>query len=253
MKKSAFLSDLIFTFLATLVPFLCLLRHLAFPFALAILFACAFAALATVAAFLILQKKRKRLVVEQKEARERDDLVLYLSLLSDSALGRFFKDYLQTETCVPTIRKTGGILAVETEDTAFYPTFTVKPVDGDRIAKIVKAKTDKRKVLLCPATAPEAETLAFRFFIDIQRADEIYKNAKAKKLLPEKYPFGQEPSSKWKNKARIWFSKKNARPFFVSALLLFLSSLLTPFGAYYLVFGFLLLILAVFTRILGTR
>lgn len=258
MKKSAFFSDLCFTFFVGALAFLCFLRAMYVPFSLAFVLALLCGGLCAFFAYIPLDKKRKKVVAEKKDAEKRDDFMLYLALLSDRKCAEFFQNlFLAQEnnehTFPAKIRYLNGFYALETENELFFPYFSVRPVDGDYATQILRVDTEKQKTLLCSTTAPETDRLLSRFHVRIKKADEIYGETKAKKLLPDKYPFDKEVLPKFKEKTRVWFSKKNARGFLTGGTTLLLLSLITPFPFYYRFFGFILLLLSIGVRFYGYR
>lgn len=257
MKKSAFLSDLIFAFSVGFVLSLCLFRYLRLSLPLAAVCALLFGGICAAILFFPLNEKRKKVVFERKEAIERDNLVLHLALLPDRKRAEFFQDLLfcadRYDEPPPEIKYLNGLYAVETREEIFFPVFTVRPIDGDFAAQILRTETSKQKVLLCSSTAPETDRLLSRFSVTVKRADEVYRQIKDKKMLPERYPFEAETPSKIEAKTRIWFAKKNARSFLTGGATLLVASWLTPFPLYYWIFGGILLAVAVFVRIFGYR
>lgn len=249
MKKIALISDLLFTFFAVGIPVLCFARNASVPLSASFLLAFLFGSLVAVGVFFVKRKKHRKQTAEQEERKNTENFVLYLATLPQDRLSSFFSTYFQEERFFQT-KRFDDVLAFETDKTVFYPHFSLSPVDADAVAKIIRTETNKTKILLCGTTSPEAETLSARFSIEIKKADELFKTAKAKELLPETYPFAREIRAR-KEKRKIWFSKKNSRAFFVSSIFLFLSSLLTPFRTYYLLFGIMLLALSVWVRVFG--
>lgn len=257
MKKSAFLSDLFFAFFVGFVLSLCLFRYLRLSLPLAVFCASLFGGACAALLFFPLNDKRKKVVSEHKEAIERDNLVLYLALLPERKRDEFFKELLfepdRYDEPPPEIKYVNGLYAVETREEIFFPVFTVRPIDGDLAAQILRTETNKRKVLLCASTAPETDKLLSRFSVTTKRADEVFRQIKEKKMIPESYPFENEQPSKIAAKTRLWFAKKNARAFLTGGATLLLASWLTPFPLYYWIFGGVLIAVSVFVRVFGYR
>ena len=245
MKKTAFISNLIFAFFVAFLFSLCFLRYQRISLLLSTFCSLLFASIVLLATYFPLDKRRKRLVVERREGERRDDLILYLSLLPERKCAEFFCPFFPFYT----IRVLGGTYALEGKDEVVFPFFTVRPFDGDLSAKIVRVETNKKKVLYTGTLSPEGKELLSRFFVEVHTKDEIYQMVKEKDLLPSSPLFHH--TSPLKERAKIWFSKKNARSFFLSGIFLLLTSLITPFPFYYLVFGGLLLLATIFLRIYG--
>ena len=61
MKKSAFISDILFSFAVTFLPALCLLRYLRLPLSASLLFAAVAGFLVSLPVWFFLDKKREKL------------------------------------------------------------------------------------------------------------------------------------------------------------------------------------------------
>lgn len=256
MKKTAFFSDLLFIFFTQTLLFLCVFRALRLSFSLALFLGSLCGLLGAFFAFFPLNRKRQRTVAERKDVEKRDDLMLYLALLERRKCAEFFRDCLaKEENDLPDLRFVDGYYALETKEKLYFPLFTLRPVDGDTAAQIVRTESKKAKTLLCRATAKETDDLLSRFQVDVRKADEIYGEIKAKKRLPQNYPFSfsNEQQKNVRKKATVWFSKKNAKGFLSGGLALLFLSAFTPFAHYYRLFSILLLCAALFVRFWGRK
>ena len=253
MKKSAFISDLLFAFFIAFIVAVCLLRYFRFPLFSAFLCGTLIGIICSIILFFPLDKKRKKIITEKKEGIERDNFCLYLALLSLEKQAAFCEKLLPETEDKKTLRLTSGVYFWETENALYFPYFTVRPVDGDAAAQRIRLESEKNKILLCSSLSDETEKLLKRFGVSFQGADEIYRIAKEKDLLPTRYPFEKEEEKPLRRKAKIWFSKRNGKPFLTGGVLLLTSSLITPFPVYYLSVGLLLLSCAVLVRIFGYR
>ncbi len=247
MKKTAFISDLLFCFLTSLLFFLCLFRYHRYPMALAFFCGLLCASLITFLAYIPLNKKRKRKVSEGKQREQRDRLMLYLSLLPKQKQAEFFLPIFENAR----MQSLDGMPVIETEETLIFPLFTIRPFDGDATASILRLETDKKKLLLCNVLSPEAEELCAQFSLEYKTRDQVFFLAEEKGLLPDLSWAKQPP--KTKEKIRLFLKKSNHRPFFVGSLLLLFSSLITPFPFYYLFLGGTMLTLSILVRFLGTE
>jgi hypothetical protein len=84
----------------------------------------------------------------------------------------------------------------------------------------------------------------------VQTGEQIYLFFKQADALPEQF-LGDVPNAQKKAKRTIAFAKSNAKRFLLSGVLVLLSSLITPFAGYYILFGALLIAVALFVRIFG--
>lgn len=264
MKKSAFISDLLFSFFLTFVFVTCLFRYLRFSLWLSTLFA----AIAGVAvAFFVwahLSKKRKLFFLKKAEEKEKDLLLFHLALLPFEKQTELFKNALQEE---------GDKSATKT-----YAKFLFEPLSASDLAEFLKrefsppraesAKNGKDETeendgenthlshpftIYCNAANESAVQLCARFGIRLCGGEESYLLLKSKNALPKKYLGEHAFPKKEKRRFSFYFQKKNSRRFLVGGVLILCTSLLTPFPYYYLVSGGILLLIAALTRIFGKR
>ncbi len=246
MKKSAFISDLIFTFLAAALFTLCLFRYLKLTLLPASLLAiaCGLLAAASVGAFL--QSKRRTYFLKSSDEAQKEKLMRHLLFLSDEGRTRFFLDRLSTPEHPA---KRFGALRIYTKDALYALRFSYTPVSADEILRFSRVRTKKQKLVLCRQADDSALALARQLNIKLLAADEVY--ALCKNSLPERFLGEECAEKKRKRRMKLWFSKTNARRFLLAAVLTLVSALLSPFPYYYIVFGGVLLLLALLVRILG--
>ncbi len=270
MKKSAFISDIIFAFAVVFLPVLCFFRYLRLPLVASLLFAAAAGILAAVPVWFFLDRKRDRLCLKKQDEEEKNKLLLHLALSTGKQNAEYFRNFFlsraekeaeEKEEPEKKERKEflcktkicGGLYAVETEDKLYFPLFTVRPADGDSAAVIVRAKSDKQKCLLCGELAPETEKLCAGFGVETTTGNEIYRMLKKEDFLPEHYLCENASAPKKKKRLRVYFAKSNSRHFLWGGVLILLTSLITPFPLYYLIFGSVLILSSIFVRIFGYR
>ena len=251
MKTSAFVSDILFSFFVAFLPAACVFRFLRFPFPATLAIAFLFALAVSFLVFLYLRgksQKAKELSAQTKSAKE---LFLSLALNSEEQNLELLTAYL---SAVGESARTllGTLPYAETEEKLYCPLFSFAPLRPDDIAEFLRKKTGKQKVLLSSALDEETESLCRRFAVETVTGNEVYTALKDKDLLPEPNESLPIPSKR-SRKLRLWFKKSNSRSFFFGGILLLLTSLLTPFPLYYLIFGSVLLIVSVFVRVLGYR
>ena len=260
MKKSAFISDLLFAFGAAFLPALCFLRFWRFPLAAALFLSAVIGLFAAGAVFFVLRRKREKFCLAKKDEEEKEKLLFHLSLQSEEKVAggfaKFFSSHdeegKERETpCAARVRKTRGKAFVETESEDFFPFFSLCPPDADKIAPVLGKKEERQKVLLCSDISPQAEGLCARFGIRVLKGTDVYKMLKRGNALPENYIL--PPPPKKGQKRRLWFAKGNSRRFLLGGVLILLTSLITPFPFYYLITGSALVIAAVLVRIFGYR
>ena len=92
MKKSAFIFDLIFTYLTTFLFTICLFRYVRISLPLSIFLAIVCGALGTVSLGAYLQCKRKAFILKKSDEKLKDKLLLHLAFLSDEKKTQFFQE-----------------------------------------------------------------------------------------------------------------------------------------------------------------
>ena len=249
MKRSALISDIIFAFFACFLCTLVFFRALRISLFFSILLAAVCGVLSASATAALLQRKRKTVFLKRSDETQKEKLLFYLSCLSDEEKTRFFLSRLSLDGS--TIHRQAKLrLASETKFYLLH--FTFSPVNADEVAAFSRWKTQKEKVLLCNKIEEQAYTLAERLRVRILTGNEVYAYLKDNNGLPTSY--GEESAEKKRERRfNLWFSKKNAKPFLISAGLILLTSFISPFRKYYLVFGFLLFTASILIRIFGKK
>ncbi len=248
MKKSAFISDIIFTFFTVALFSLCLFRYQRIDLPLAFFLACICGVLASGAIGAIIQHKRKYHFLKKSEEALKQKLSLHLALLSDEQKTEFFKNVLANENGEP---NRFGRLRLASDKEFYFLQFTLAPVSADQIAAFSRLKTNKEKILLCLDIDNQARALCKQLQIQIKTAEDVFILVKSKNKLPEHFLGDTLPMRRRDRLIKISFAKSNSRRFLVSGSLILLTSLITPFSYYYLIFGTLLFLTALFVRIFG--
>ncbi|MBQ8684839.1 MAG: hypothetical protein IJ514_01550 [Clostridia bacterium] len=250
MKKSAFISDIIFTFFLASLFTLCLFRYLGLklPFAALLSVLCGVLAACGIGAYL--QSKRKSFFLKRSDESKKQRLLTHLALLTDAQKTAFFQEVLSNGE---ENAKRFSPLKLYTENAFYFLRFRFSPVEADEVASISRLKTAKPKIILCDRIEESAAKLAGALGVEYKTAEAVYTLVKDRGALPENFLGEEQPQDKKKRRLSLCFAKTNARRFFVAGALVLLTSLLTPFPYYYLIFGSLLLVVAVLVRIFGYR
>ena len=269
MKKSAFISDILFSFAVTFLPALCLLRYLRLPLSASLLFAAVAGLLVSLPVWFFLDKKREKLCLKKQDEEAKEKLLLHLALSTQKQNAEYFAGYFSSKAkreaekasseeapvrAEPVkVRTCAGFYAIETAEELCFPLFTVRPANGDEAAAIVRAKSDKQKRLLCGELSPEAEKLCAGFGIETTTAADAYLMLKKENFLPEHDLCEDAFTPQKKKRLHLYFAKSNSRRFLLGGVLILLTSLITPFPLYYLIFGSALVLSSIFVRIFGYR
>ena len=250
MKRSAFISDIIFSFVITFFCTLFLFRYVQIRLFPAVSLSVVCGGLSACATAAWLQKKRRSVFLKRSDEGQKEKLLFHLACISDTEKTNFFLERLQTDE---TQTQRVGNLRLHSDAQLYWLRFTFQPVNADEIVKLHRHKTDKRKVLLCNKIEDQAYALAQRFQIHVLTGNEVYAMLKERNALPENYPHEETSENKRQRRLHLWFAKKNAKPFLTAGALTLTTALISPFPRYYLIFGLTLLITAVLIRIFGYK
>lgn len=246
MKKTAFISDVLFSFFTCSVFTLCLFRYFRLTMTLAISLALLCGALCALSIGAWLYSKRKLLLLKKSDEQQKQKLMLHLVLLSDDKKLSFFEQVFAPQTL-----KRSGKLRLSAQSAVYFLHFSFLPVHADAVAPIVKLKTKKTKILLCDQIDESANKLCKAFEIQVKTGNEIYLLAKEAHALPKAFLGDKAPLKASERRKKICFAKNNSKRFLGSGALILLTSLFTPFMKYYLILGGVLLATAALTRIFG--
>lgn len=197
--------------------------------------------------FLLLSSRRRKQALNKSEREECEALMLHFALEKDE---RVRSALLSAYTADGREAHCEGD-GLQVDGARVVPLFTMQPVSADAVARLIREYGEAPFTLACNALTPEAEALLTSFGKKSVKSTEIYTLFKQTDTLPSPMICGEIPRMTAKKRLIRAFSKKNARPFFVSGLLLLIMSLFAFFPVYYLITGSLLLISSVFIRALG--
>ena len=224
-----------------------LLRYLGVKIAVALLI-CTFFALATGGlTALLLSKKHKKAHLSAKEREARDGLMLHLALEKKEKVRALLLDAFTADGKNVHCQQDGLML----EGVPLIPLFSLQPVSADAVARLLRDHGEQTFTVACNSLTPEAQKLLSDFGRNAMQKDEIFALFDRTQTMPSPLICGNLPRRTARQKVRRAFSKRNAKPFFVSGFLLLIMSLFTFFPVYYIVTGGVLLITSVFVRALG--
>ena len=249
MKKSAFLSDIIFTFFFVWIVTLCVFRHLKISLVSSFILALICGLLAACAHTLLLQSKRKTLLLKRSDAALREKLSTHLALLGDEEKSQLFAVALSALENASVKRV--GKLRLQSEKHLYFLCFRFAPVTTDDVARYSRYQTSKQKTLLCERIEESALELCNRLRIEVRAGDFAFALLRSQNALPEIYLCDEPKKDKHKRRLQLCFARSNAKRFLTSATLILLLSLVTPFPFYYLLLGGVLIAVAIAIRIFG--
>ena len=249
MKKSAFLSDIIFTFFLVWIVTLCLFRHLKISLISSFILAVICGLLSACAHTLLLQSKRKMLLLKRSDAALKEKLSTHLALLGDEEKTQLFSIALSALENANVKRV--GKLRLQSEQHLYFVCFRFAPVTTDDVARYSRYQTNKQKTIVCEHIEESALELCKRLHIEVRAGDFAFGLLRSQNALPENYLCDEPKKDKHKRRLQLCFARSNAKRFLTSATLILLLSLITPFPFYYLLFGGVLIALAIVIRIFG--
>lgn len=260
MKKSAYYSDLIFTFSLLFFCALFPLRYWKIPLVFSVILSAGIGFAGAYFLSLRLKKKQKIFALKQSEELEKNDFMFYLCLISDGERREFLEPRLpfllrllnDTEaSAVVNETQKDNAEFLQLGEYAFLPFFRFQPLTEDDIANaFTRFKTHLKPVLLCNKLTNEGKILLEKLSIDVLLGEEIYRALKDNYALPQEFPVKAIKPIKQKRR-NIIFAKSNSRRFFVCGLTLLFSSVFIPYSTYYLLVGLLLLGVSLYVRIFG--
>ena len=248
MKRSAFISDLIFSFSAAFLFTLCVFRYIRLSLFTSVVLSILCGGLTAGGIGSYLQSRRRTVFLKKSDEAQKEKLLLHLAFLSDEGKTKFFLDRLSAENAPA---KRFGRLRICTENAFYLLRFSLAPVHSDELLSFSRLKTSKEKIVLCSKIEESAYVLAERLGITIRTGEQVYTMLKSQNALPERYLSEESSEHKRKRRLKLWLSRANAKRFLVAAALLAFTALLSPFPYYYFIFSGVLLLASVFVRIFG--
>ncbi|MBE5752593.1 MAG: hypothetical protein E7343_00805 [Clostridiales bacterium] len=263
MKKSAYYSDLIFTFAFLGFCALFLLRYFKIPLIFSLILSVSFGLAGSYLLSLYLKKKRELFALKKSEEDEKESLCFYLKLATEEEIINFFKPILPFLLSLLNAPNTTNEYAQKKDENnlsklflqgyAFFPIFKFNEITCDDIARFYpKLKQEPAPVLLFDKATLEAQSLIEKLGILNIDGNKLYKALKSNDSIPKEYPIKTAMPVKRK-KRNIAFAKSNSKRFFSGGAMILASSVFIPYPAYYVISGCLLLLTSVFVRIFGYR
>lgn len=249
MKRSAFISDIIFAFFVGFLCTLLIFRYVGIGLIAALCLSALCGILTACATFTLLQSKRKTIFLKRSDEAQKSKLLFHLACLSDEEKTTFFQERLSTDNAIKRFSR----LRLTSENCFYLLHFSFAPVTADEVAAFSRLKTSKEKVLLCSTIEDNAYALAEKLHVRTLTGNEVYALLKDNDGLPERYLGEENPLEKRKRRLELWFSRKNAKPFLTAAALTLFTAFVSPFPYYYFIFGGILLLTSVLVRIFGYR
>ena len=120
--------------------------------------------------FLYLSRKQNKSLLISRDEKQKKLLSLHLSLSSDDYICNLIESSLSTPDA--TAETKGG--KVYFDGGVYFFDFKMQPLNEDDVAKVIKFKSDKKKIIYCVKASAEAAVLAENFLIEIKQISELY-------------------------------------------------------------------------------
>ena len=247
MKKFPLFADSLFFAVCTAILSFCILRFYDVP--LGVCFSVSVLLFLSVGGIclIVFQSKRDKKLLSEREKREKQALLLHLTLEKEDRVRSLLAEAYRAEEKTARERED----AIEIDGIPYYPRFSMQPLSADVAATLLRANRAEKFGLLCNALSPECAALLLSFEIPVVDGEEIYALLKRTQRIPERLICGTPQKRTVRKNLRRFFGKKNSRPFFISGILLLLMSLFAIFPLYYLISGCALMTCALFVRAFG--
>lgn len=243
-------ADSVFVFTVVGVLFLVCFRF-TMPLGLAILCSLLAAASGSTLFYFIYKRHRTKRHYSVAEKEKMAKLAFHLAIIPQKeklaiVLQALTQKSILEEKPAPILQEQ----AVLYNEKKYISQFLFEKITADMLAPYVCAETDKIIFIALDYTA-EAKKLANSFNLTLLDLPKLYDFLKKYNALPES--FVQPPNTKQKfvQKLQQQLSKKVAKGYLFSGCFLLLFSLITIFPLYYIIFGSILLSIAVFLRFFG--
>ena len=239
--------DTLFTALCAFLLFFTSIRYYTRSAYIALGFAIAAGILFGALSFLYISKKQNKKLLISRDEKQKKLLSLHLSLSSDEYISELMKKSLVQENEKYAI-KNGAVIIGEY---AYFYNFKMQPISEDDVARVIKAKCDEKKIIVCNCISTEAFLLCENFLIEVRQIDYVYNLLNEKKLLPEKYIYEDGKKIGIFKRIKARFSRRICAPLFWSGLALLILSYFTFFPVYYIVCGGIMLLLSAVALVLN--
>ena len=190
MKKTAFISDILFAFFISTLSSLCLFRYLGAGTRGSLVLALLCGGLTACSVCAFLQSKRRSFFLKRTDEAKKTQLFTHLALLSDKAKTEFFEQTIQRGKRIAPLR-------IQTAEHLYFLCFRFSPVSADEIARLSRLKSSKKKIVLCNRIDENAVALADNLGVGYQTAESVYQLVKDAGRLPEEF-LGEETFSSLK-------------------------------------------------------
>ncbi len=247
VKKLPIVLDVLFYSVSAWFLSAGILRYFRMPLSLTVLVASLLAlSVGGICAGVSLLRGRKKFL-SKAERERKEKLLLHLALEREDRTVALLAKAFEADNKKVSAHE--GFLTADGE--TIVPLFRMQPLSADAVALLLRTYGAEPFTLACNALTPEAEKLLASFGRKAMCEGEVFSLFERTNCTPEHLICGEIPRPKLRERVKVAFSKRNARPFFTGGVLLLAMSFFTVFPLYYLVAGGILLCSAVLVRTVG--
>lgn len=243
-------TDSLFVFTVVSIVFLVLFRF-SMPFATAILCSIITGLSASILFFFIYKKYRTKKHYSKVEKEQMAKLAFHLAITTQEEniailMQALTQKALDEEKPQPVLEENSILY----DGKHYICNFLFEKITADILSPYIRGETDKIIFIALDFTA-EAKKLANSFNLKLYDLTKIYDFLKKYHTIPTTFVEPPNTKKKFLQNVQLRFSKKSAKGYLFSGSFLLLFSLITIFPLYYIIFGSILLSIAVFVRFFG--
>lgn len=201
--------------------------------------------------FLLSRPRRQRRQKTAAEKKEAEKLAFHLAMDRPERGAQLLAESINAARNEGAPVEAEGDTVVSEEGRGFLR-FRFEKVTADDLSPVIRAE-GKRKAVFAGGFTEEAKKLAQAFGVELFDAEKVYALVKAGGKMPEKLIAPPEKKGGVKEKLKFRFRRGAWRGYLFSGASLLLFSQLTVFPLYYVIFGGILLAVAVLVRFFGKK
>ncbi len=243
-------TDTLFVFTVVSILFLVLFRF-SMSFITAILCSILTGLSACILFYFLYKKYRTKKYYSKAEKEQMEKLAFHLAITTQEENTAILMQALiqkanEEQKALPILEKDGILY----DEKHYICNFLFEKITADILSPYIRGETNKIIFIALDFTA-EAKKLADSFHLTLYDLPKIYKFLKKYNTIPTNFVEPPHTKKKFFQNIQLRFSKKSAKSYLFSGSFLLLFSLITIFPLYYIIFGSILLLIAVFIHFFG--
>ena len=207
---------------------------------------------------IITNRKNNKLKLKEEELKKIEVYNNTFTFHDDKFTLNFFYELAKTKHQTTKKKEFVYIEHTNGEKIVLFPYYTLRPFSADDLIFVMNTikNTEVDKIVLCVSSASKEAvkfaSLMQKKILILEKQDVYVKLLKQYQVFPQEkdlFVLKETQKNKIKEVLKMSLSKKRSKGYFVSSLILMLSSLIVPYNIYYLTFSTLLLLLALISFI----